>query len=138
MMPVRRSRLFLSGSSWEDMCASPKHVILCADVPNGHIWNCTCMNENQVNQLKETATCGCLCWWRWAFRGERMLWTSVVYSVLLGIFTWKTISQLLELEEWRSQEKEVNYKVAETILICLTVLFLSFYSFLALIVGVLE
>ena len=42
-------------------------------------------------------------------------------------------SQLLELEEWKNQEKEVNDKTAETILIGLTALFLFFsYAFLSL------
>lgn len=58
---------------------------------------------------------------------------SSVFSIIVNFHLQN--SQLLELEEWKNQEKEVNDKTAETILIGLTVLFLFFsYVFLSLMV----
>ena len=136
MTPGHQSQLFLSGSSWENVCASEKRVSLSSNVPNGHPWNHMCM-ENQVNLLEIACV--------WSFVSVEMsfqrrmdfwiLWTLVMFSELLWIFICKTVSSW-NLRDGRNQEKEVNDKIAETILIGLMVLFLFFsYAFLSPMVG---
>ena len=59
---------------------------------------------------------------------------SSVFSIIVNFHLQS--SQLLELEEWKNQEKEVNDKTAETVFMGLIVLFLFFsYAFLSLTVG---
>ena len=132
MTPGYQSQLFLSGSSWENICASKKHVCLSSDEPNGHPWNHTCMEKSN-----EPAETGCLviCVGRDELSEENgflgIINVSSVFSIIVHFHLQN--SQLLALEEWKNQEKEVNEKTAETVLIGLTALFLFFsYAFLSL------
>lgn len=89
MTPLHQSQLFLSGSSWENIRSSKKHVSLSSNVPSGHPWNHTCV-ENQVTQQSACLWIFVLVEMSFHRRMDSCVsWILVMFAVLLWIFVCK-------------------------------------------------